>query len=88
VSSKQRLSASVDAELVTAGQEVVSAGHAESFSAWVNGALRAQVERDRKLAAMDAFLRDFEAEHGEITDAEIAAAARNARARAAVIRGQ
>jgi hypothetical protein len=37
---------------------------------------------------MDAFPRDFEAEHGEITDAEIAAAARGARTRAAVIRGR
>lgn len=88
MSTKQRLSASVDAELVAAGQEVVSAGHVESLSAWVNGALRAQVERDRKLAAMDAFLRDFEAEHGEITDAETAAATRKARSRAAVIRGR
>jgi hypothetical protein len=88
MSPKQRLSASVDAELVAAGQEVVSAGRAESLSAWVNGALQAQVERDRKLAAMDAFLRDFEAGHGEITDTEIAAATRDARARAAVIRGR
>jgi hypothetical protein len=88
MSPKQRLSASVDAELVAAGQAVVSAGHAESVSAWVNGALQAQVARDRKLAAMDAFLRDFEAEHGEITDAEIAAATRDARTRAAVVRGR
>jgi hypothetical protein len=88
MSTKQRLSASVDAELVAAGQAVVSAGHAESLSAWVNGALLAQVARDCKLAAMDAFLRDFEAEHGEITDAEITAATRHARTRASVIRGR
>jgi hypothetical protein len=88
MSVKQRLSASVDADLVAAGQAVVSAGQAESLSAWVNDALQAQVERDRKLAAMDAFLRDFEAEHGEIRDGEIAAATRDARTRAAVIRGR
>lgn len=88
MSSKQRLSASVDAELIASGQAVVSSGQAESLSAWVNDALQAQVARDRKLAAMDAFLRDFEVEHGEITDAEIAAATRDARTRAAVIRGR
>lgn len=40
----------------------------------VNDALRAQVERDRRLTAMDAFIGAFEAADGEITDAEIAAA--------------
>ena len=87
MSSKQRLSASVDADLVIAGQEVVAQGRAESLSAWVNEALRAQVLRDRRLAAMDAFLADFEHEHGEITVAEMAAAGRDARARAVVVRG-
>ncbi len=66
----------------------MSAGGAESLSAWVNGALQAQVARERKLSAMDAFLRDFEEEHGEITDAEITAATRGARTRASVIRGR
>lgn len=87
MSTKQRLSASVDADLVAAGQDVVSGGRADSLSAWVNEALRAQVQRDRRLAAMDAFLADFESDHGEITDAEIARAERAARARAVVVRG-
>lgn len=86
MSSKQRLSASVDADLVVAGQDLVSAGRAESLSAWVNEALRAQVARDRRLAAMDAFIADFERDHGEITEAEIAAAERAARGRAVVVR--
>jgi hypothetical protein len=88
MSSKQRLSATVDADLLARGHEVVAAGRAESLSAWVNEALRAQVERDRRLAAMDAFLAAFESEHGEISDAEIASAARAARARAVVVRGR
>jgi Arc/MetJ-type ribon-helix-helix transcriptional regulator len=87
MTSKLRLSASVDADLVATGREVVAAGRAESISAWVNEALRAQVERDRRLAAMDEFIAAFEADHGEITDTEIAAAARAARAGAVVVRG-
>lgn len=88
MSAKQRLSASVDADLVAAGHELVAAGRAESLSAWVNEALRAEVERDRRLAAMDALLAAFENEHGEISDAEIASAERSARARAVVVRGR
>jgi hypothetical protein len=86
MSAKRRLSATVDADLLARGHKVVAAGRAESLSAWVNEALRAQVERDRRLAAMDALLAAFETEHGEISDAEIVSAARAARARAVVVR--
>jgi hypothetical protein len=88
MSAKQRLSATIDADLVATGQEAVAAGRAESLSAWVNDALRAQVERDRRLAAMDAFLAAFENDHGEIGDAEIASAVRGGRERAVVVRGR
>jgi hypothetical protein len=74
MSSKERISASIDADLVVAGHKVVDAGRAESRSAWVNRALRAQAERDQRLAALDAFVGGFEADHGEITGAELATA--------------
>ena len=85
---KQRLSASVDADLLEAGQTAVAAGEAGSLSAWVNEALRRQADNDRRLRALDEFLAAYEAEHGEITDAEIAEATRRARARALAIRGE
>lgn len=84
---KRRLSSTVDAELVEAGQAAVEAGDAESMSAWVNDALRLKVEHDRRLRALDDFIAVYEAEHGEITEEEMAAAARSARQRALVIRG-
>lgn len=86
MSTKQRLSASVDAELVAAGQQIVAAGRAGSLSAWVNDALRAEVARDRRLEALNEFVAAFESEHGEIAAAEIMAAQRSARARAVVVR--
>lgn len=58
------------------------------MSAWVNDALRLKAERDRRMAALDEFLRSYEAEHGEITDQEIAEAVHGARARAVVVRGK
>ncbi|MGH3177534.1 MAG: hypothetical protein ACRDPF_27120 [Streptosporangiaceae bacterium] len=88
MSIKQRLSASVDAELMAAAQQAVTEGRAESISAWVNDALRLKTENDRRLQALDDFLAAYEAEHGEITEDEIQGAARRARERAVVVRGR
>ena len=87
MSSKQRMSASVDAELVAVAQEAVAAGQAESVSAWVNDALRLKADHDRRLRALDEFLAGYEAEHGEISEEEMREAARRARSRAVVVRG-
>jgi Arc/MetJ-type ribon-helix-helix transcriptional regulator len=87
MSSKERLSASVDADLVAVAQEAVAEGRAESVSAWVNEALRLKVAHDLRLQALDEFVAAFEAEHGQITEAEMREAARRARGRALVVRG-
>lgn len=87
MSTKQRLSASVDAELLQAGHQAVAAGAAASLSEWVNEALRRQAEHDRRLRAADEFIAGFEAEHGVITDSEIADVTRRMRARATIVRG-
>lgn len=85
--TKHRLSASVDADLVAAGNAAVAAGSADSLSAWVNGALRRQTERDQRLLALGDFIAAYEAENGAITEAEIEDVSRAARARATVVRG-
>jgi hypothetical protein len=72
---------------VAVAQEAVTGGHAESISAWVNDALRLKADNDRRLQALDEFLATYEAEHGEITDDEMRDAARRARERAIVVRG-
>jgi hypothetical protein len=86
MSSKLRLSASVDAELLSAAQAAVDAGRADNISAWVNQALHRQAEHDRRLHALDLFLAEYEGAHGVITDQEIAEATRNVRTRALVVR--
>ncbi|SRR6266851_4754358 len=85
--SKQRLSASVDSELIQAGHTAVVEGRAETLSAWVNDALRLKADHDRRMRALDEFLTAYEAEHGEISAEEMTEAARRARARATVVRG-
>jgi hypothetical protein len=87
MTAKARLSATVDADLIAASQAAVAAGEAESVSAWVNDALRLKVEHDRRLRGIDDYIAAYEAEHGEITDEEMDAAYRAARARAVVVRG-
>ncbi|MGC9221078.1 MAG: hypothetical protein ACP5H2_06960 [Solirubrobacteraceae bacterium] len=86
MSTKERLSVTVDVELIRFGNQVVSDGRAESLSAWVNTALRAALERDEKLRAMDAVIAAYEAEHGEITEADMIAAERELQARAIHVR--
>lgn len=85
---KQRLTVTVDPELIEAGQQAVSSGAAESVSGWVSAALEDRIRRDHKLAMLAAAVSDFESEFGEITPEEIAAQRREDRERATVVRGQ
>lgn len=85
---KTRLTVTVDAELVTAGNAAVEGGAADSLSAWVNEALAARAARDRRLAAMSDAIAAYEAEFGEITAAEMTAQHRADRAAAIVVRGE
>ncbi len=86
--TRERLSATVDAEVLAAGRAAVAAGEAESLSAWVNDALRRQADLDRRLRAMAEAIADYEAEFGKITDEEIAETRRRLRSRAVVVRGK
>ncbi|HEY4105671.1 MAG TPA: hypothetical protein VGM44_17350 [Polyangiaceae bacterium] len=87
MSDKQRLSASVDREVLAAAQAAVAGGSAANISEWVNRALHRQAEHDQRMRALDQFLAAYEQEHGVITEAEIQSATRSARARAVVVRG-
>ena len=71
--TKERLTATVDRELVRAGKEAVAAGRAASLSGWVNAALAERAAKDRRLQAMVQAVAAYEAERGEISAAELAA---------------
>ncbi len=83
---RQRLSATVEAALLAAGRNAVAEGRAQSLSGWVNDALKRQADHDRRMKALDEFIRAYEADHGEITPAEIREATRRTRSRAIAIR--
>ena len=61
MTQRERLSATVEAELLAAGRAAVAEGRAESVSAWVNDALRLKADHDRRLRALDDFLAAYEA---------------------------
>ncbi len=83
---KKRLTVTVDPDLVAAGHAAVEQGLADSLGAWVNEALVARVERDRRLRAMDEAIASYEAEFGEITDEQLEARRRADREAAIVVR--
>ncbi len=87
VKNKQRLTITVDPRLAEAGQQAVADGRAESVSGWISDAIEEKIDRDRKLEHLAAAIADFEAEHGSITEEEIAAQLRADRTKATVVRG-
>jgi hypothetical protein len=85
---KQRLTITVDPELVEAGNRAVAEGAADSLSGWVSSALAEKMGRDQRLAHLRAAIADYEREFGEITADEIAAQQRADREGAVVVRGR
>lgn len=84
--TRQRLSATVEADLLAAGRHAVAEGRAHSLSGWVNDALARQAEHDRRLKALDEAIRAYEAEHGVITEEDIQEAERYFSARTIRVR--
>jgi hypothetical protein len=84
---KQRLTITVDPELVEAGNRAVASGAAESLSAWVSTALAEKSRRDQQLAQLHKAIADYEAEFGEITAEEMHAQRREDSEGAVVVRG-
>lgn len=85
---KQRLTVTVDPELVELGNRAVATGAAPSLSAWVSSALAEKARRDQQLARLRDAIGAYEAEFGEITAAEIIAQQRADREDAVVVRGR
>jgi len=87
MSTKERLSASVDAALIRAAEQAVKRGLATSVSAWVNDALQLKLAQQQRLESLAAFVSVYEKDHGEISPEEIRLATRRARAKAVAVRG-
>jgi Arc/MetJ-type ribon-helix-helix transcriptional regulator len=84
---KERLTVTVDAELVDAGNEAVAAGRAESLSGWVNAALAEREAKERRLRAMAEAVTAYEKQFGTISAVEMAAQQRDDDRAAVIVRG-
>lgn len=84
---KERLTVTVDPDLVRAGADAVAEGRADSLSAWVNLALAERARKEQRLIALADAVCAYEAEFGTITDEELTAQRRADRGAARVVRG-
>ena len=87
ITRKERLTVTVDPELIEAGNDAVAEGRAESLSAWVNAALAERVARDRRLVVLAQAVTAYEERFGAISAQELADQARADREAAVVLRG-
>ena len=86
MTNRQRLSATVEADVLKAGRRAVAEGRAKNLSTWVNEALRRHAENDSRLKAMGEAVRAYEREFGVITEDDIRKAERHFRARTIKVR--
>jgi Arc/MetJ-type ribon-helix-helix transcriptional regulator len=85
--AKERITVTLDPDLLRAAQDAVAEGRAASVSAWVSLALGERANKERRLQALAEAVTAYEVEHGAISPAEIAAQARADRGAAVVVRG-
>jgi Arc/MetJ-type ribon-helix-helix transcriptional regulator len=84
--SKERMTVTVDSELIEAANKAVTEGRVSSLSGWVNLALAERAAKERRLRALAEAVAAYEEEFGEITAAELAAQERADRRNAIPIR--
>ncbi len=85
---KERLTVTVDPDLVAAGNDAVSEGRADSLSAWVNSALAEKIAKESRLAALAEAVAAYEARFGAISMQELDDQKRADRAAAVIVRGK
>jgi len=84
---KERLTVTVDPDLVEAASAAVAEGRVGPLSAWVNLALSERSAKERRLRALAGAMGAYEKEFGPISAEEIATQARADREAAQVTRG-
>ena len=84
--SKERLTVTVDPELIEAANQAVAEGRVASLSGWVNLALAERAAKERRLRTLAEAIAGYEEGFGEITAAELAAQERVDRKNATAVR--
>jgi hypothetical protein len=84
---KERLTVTVDRDLIEAAEEAVREGRADSVSGWVNRALAERATKEARLEALKTAIAAYEKQFGKLTDQEMLEQERADRESAVVVRG-
>lgn len=84
----RRVTVTVDGDLLDEVAGAVAEGRAGSVSAWVAEAIAQRSERERRLRELAALMAEYEAEHGTISEEELAAGEQADRDAAALLRAR
>jgi len=86
--NKERLTVTVDSELIEAANEAVEEGRVASLSGWVNLALAERAAKERRLRALAEAVSAYEEAFGKITAAEITVQERQDRGGALAVKSR
>jgi metal-responsive CopG/Arc/MetJ family transcriptional regulator len=84
--SKERVTVTIDSELLKAANRAVSEKRVASLSGWVNLALAERAAKEQRLRALADAVAQYEEEFGQISSAELVAQQRADRRNAVVVR--
>ena len=84
--NKERLTVTIDAELIEAAGQAVSEGRVASLSGWVNLALAERATKEKRLRTLAEAVSAYEEAFGKITATELAAQERVDRRNAIAVR--
>ena len=84
--NKERLTVTIDSELIEAANQAVTEGRVGSLSGWVNLALAERAAKERRLRTLAEAIGAYEKAFGEITGAELTAQERADRRNATAVR--
>ena len=86
MNKKERLTVTVDPELIQAANRAVAEGRVGSLSGWVNLALTERAAKERRLRSLSQAIAAYEEKFGEITVEEISRQKRDDRRNAIPVR--
>jgi hypothetical protein len=86
--TKERLTVTVDSELIEAANQAVAGGRVASLSGWVNLALAERAAKERKLSMLAEAIASYEESFGEMTTAELVSQQRADRRNAVAVRSR
>jgi len=85
---KQRVTITIELDLLEEAQAAVNQGRCRSLSQWIGEAIADQLDKERRLALLGELIAEYEEEHGVITEEAMEERIRKDKEAAAAIRAK